>query len=132
MNPAIASAAKKIAGRNAMVAYDLSQADVIVSLESDFMNTGPAMLAYARQFAARRAVDNGANSVPAVCDRIIAFGQRLVSRSPLPGEEQRDSRDCISTREGMRSGGAGCAGHRARMAERGGARSKQLPKDDAS
>jgi molybdopterin-containing oxidoreductase family iron-sulfur binding subunit len=61
VNPAIASAAKKIAGRNALVTYDLSQADVIVSLESDFMNVGPAMLAYARQFAHRRAVDNGQN-----------------------------------------------------------------------
>jgi MoCo/4Fe-4S cofactor protein with predicted Tat translocation signal len=59
VNPAIASAAKKIAGRNSMVVYDLSQADVIVSLESDFMNAGPAMLAYARQLAKRRAVDNG-------------------------------------------------------------------------
>jgi molybdopterin-containing oxidoreductase family iron-sulfur binding subunit len=59
VNPAIGSAAKKIAGRNATVVYDLSQADVIVSLESDFMNVGPAMLAYARQFARRRAVDNG-------------------------------------------------------------------------
>ncbi len=59
VNPAIASAAKKIAGRNAFVAYDLSQADVIVSLESDFLNTGPAALAYARQFAAKRSVDNG-------------------------------------------------------------------------
>ena len=59
MNPAIGSAARKIAGRNATVVYDLSQADVIVSLESDFMNVGPAMLAYARQFAARRAVDLG-------------------------------------------------------------------------
>lgn len=59
VNPAIGSAAKKIAGRNSMVVYDLSQADVIVSLESDFMNAGPAMLAYARQFAGRRAVDHG-------------------------------------------------------------------------
>ncbi|MFL6354232.1 MAG: TAT-variant-translocated molybdopterin oxidoreductase [Bryobacteraceae bacterium] len=59
VNPAIGSAARKIAGRNATVVYDLSQADVIVSLESDFMNVGPAMLAYARQFAGRRAVDNG-------------------------------------------------------------------------
>ncbi|MGI9074745.1 MAG: TAT-variant-translocated molybdopterin oxidoreductase [Bryobacteraceae bacterium] len=59
VSPAIGSAARKIAGRNATVVYDLSQADVIVSLESDFMNVGPAMLPYARQFAARRAVDNG-------------------------------------------------------------------------
>ena len=59
VNGAISSAAKKIAGRAAFVAYDLSQADVIVSLESDFLNTGPAALAYARQFSRRRNVDGG-------------------------------------------------------------------------
>jgi MoCo/4Fe-4S cofactor protein with predicted Tat translocation signal len=63
VSPAIGSAAKKIARRNAFVAYDLSQADVIVSLESDFLNTGPAALAYARQFSARRAIDNGETPV---------------------------------------------------------------------
>jgi MoCo/4Fe-4S cofactor protein with predicted Tat translocation signal len=63
VNPAIASAAKKIAGRGAFVVYDLSQADVIVSLESDFLNTGPAALAYARQFSARKAIDNGQTPV---------------------------------------------------------------------
>jgi len=63
VNPAIASAAKKIAGRNAFIAYDLSQADVIVSLECDFLNTGPAALPYARQFAARKAIDNGETPV---------------------------------------------------------------------
>ncbi len=59
VNRAIANSARKIAGRSALVTYDLSQADVIVSLESDFLNTGPAALAYARQFAARRGVDGG-------------------------------------------------------------------------
>lgn len=63
VNPAIASAAGKIARRNAFVAYDLSQANVIVSLESDFLNTGPAALAYARQFSARKAIDNGETPV---------------------------------------------------------------------
>ena len=59
VNPAAASAAKKVAGHNAFVSYDLSKADVIVSLESDFLNNGPAALAYARQFSKRRGVDNG-------------------------------------------------------------------------
>ena len=59
VNAATSSAAKKIAGRAAFVAYDLWQADVIVSLESDFLNTGPAALAYARQFSRRRNVDGG-------------------------------------------------------------------------
>lgn len=59
-NPAIASAARKIAGRSAFVHYDLSQADVVVSLDSDFTNNGPAALLYARQLSQRRKViDNG-------------------------------------------------------------------------
>ena len=58
VSPAVATAAKKAAGRNAFLAYDLSKADVIVSLESDFLNVGPAALVYARQFAKRRGVDN--------------------------------------------------------------------------
>ena len=62
-NPAVASAAKKIAGRSAFVAYDFSQADVVLSLESDFLNSGPAALKYARQFAAKRAVDDGQTPV---------------------------------------------------------------------
>ncbi|MBV9937361.1 MAG: TAT-variant-translocated molybdopterin oxidoreductase, partial [Acidobacteriaceae bacterium] len=64
VNPALASAARKIAGRNAFVSYDLSQADVIVSLDSDFLNNGPAALLYARQFSRRRkAIDNGQTPV---------------------------------------------------------------------
>ncbi|HEX4749265.1 MAG TPA: TAT-variant-translocated molybdopterin oxidoreductase [Bryobacteraceae bacterium] len=59
VNPAISGAAKKIAGKNAFVAYDFSQADVVVSLDSDFLNNGPAALAYARQFSKKRSVDNG-------------------------------------------------------------------------
>jgi hypothetical protein len=62
-NPAVASAAKKIAGRNAVVTYDFSQADVILSLESDFLNSGPASLKYARQFSAKRAIDDGQTPV---------------------------------------------------------------------
>jgi len=63
VNPAVASAAKKIAGRNAFISYDFSQADVILSLESDFLTVGPATLKYARQFAAKRAVDGGQTPV---------------------------------------------------------------------
>ena len=62
-NPAVRSAAKKIAGRPAYVDYDFSQADVIVSLESDFLNAGPASLKNARQFAAKRGIDNGQTPV---------------------------------------------------------------------
>jgi molybdopterin-containing oxidoreductase family iron-sulfur binding subunit len=64
VNPAVASAARQIAGRKAFVHYDLSQADVIVSLDSDFLNNGPAALVYARQWSQRRkAIDNGQTPV---------------------------------------------------------------------
>ena len=36
--------------------YDLSGADVIVSLDADFLSSGPGSLRYARQFSARRRV----------------------------------------------------------------------------
>jgi MoCo/4Fe-4S cofactor protein with predicted Tat translocation signal len=58
VNPAVASAARKIAGRKAFVSYDLSKADVIVSLESDFLNSGPAAMAYARQFGRKRGLES--------------------------------------------------------------------------
>jgi molybdopterin-containing oxidoreductase family iron-sulfur binding subunit len=63
VNPAVKTAAKKIAGKNAFIAYDFSNADVVVSLESDFLNSGPAALLYARQFAAKRGIDNGQEPV---------------------------------------------------------------------
>jgi len=63
VNPAVKSAANKIAGKNAFIAYDFSKADVVVSLESDFLNSGPAALVYARQFAAKRGIDKGQEPV---------------------------------------------------------------------
>ena len=39
--------------------YDLRGADVIVSLDADFLASGPGSLRYARQFAARRRVRGG-------------------------------------------------------------------------
>lgn len=41
-------------GRDVETVVDLSQADVIVALDSDFLTSGPARLAHARQFADRR------------------------------------------------------------------------------
>ncbi len=92
VNPALASAARKIAGRNAFVSYDFSKADVIVSLDSDFLNSGPAALKYARQFSKRRGVDNGetpcrlyaVESAPTVSGS-IADHRFAVKGSAIPG-----------------------------------------------
>src|SRR5579862_874745 len=41
------------------IVYDLRGAEVIVSLDADFLNAGPGSLRYARQFSARRRVRGG-------------------------------------------------------------------------
>src|SRR5690554_731762 len=46
--------ARSAFGTDATPIYDFSQADVVVSLGADFMDRGPARLAYARAFADRR------------------------------------------------------------------------------
>src|SRR5207253_161894 len=43
-------------GQAANTYYDLSKADVIVSLDSDFLASGPGSIRYARQFARRRRI----------------------------------------------------------------------------
>jgi MoCo/4Fe-4S cofactor protein with predicted Tat translocation signal len=46
--------AKLAFGRNVHTVYEVSRANVIVSLDSDFLASGPGHVAYARQFAQRR------------------------------------------------------------------------------
>ncbi len=46
-------------GQPVHTTYDFSGADVIVSLDADFLNSGPGSLRYARQFSARRRVRGG-------------------------------------------------------------------------
>ena len=43
--------------------YDLSKADVVVSLDADFLSSGPGSLRYARQFARRRRVGEGTETM---------------------------------------------------------------------
>lgn len=50
-------------GEGVATRYDLSRADVVVSLDSDFLATGAGCVRYARDFAARRRLDDGAHSM---------------------------------------------------------------------
>jgi MoCo/4Fe-4S cofactor protein with predicted Tat translocation signal len=49
--------AKLAFGRNVSTVYEVEKANVIVSLDSDFLASGPGHIAYARQFARRRKLD---------------------------------------------------------------------------
>ncbi len=54
--PAAEDAARRIFGKPLVPVYRLDMADVIVSLDADFLGEGPGRLAHARQFAERRRV----------------------------------------------------------------------------
>jgi molybdopterin-containing oxidoreductase family iron-sulfur binding subunit len=50
-------------GQAVSTRYDFSKANVVVSLDSDFLNSGPGSLRYAREFARRRHVGEGAEAM---------------------------------------------------------------------
>jgi MoCo/4Fe-4S cofactor protein with predicted Tat translocation signal len=49
--------AKMVFGRNVNTVYEIDKANVIVSLDADFLASGPGHVAYARQFAKRRGLE---------------------------------------------------------------------------
>jgi Fe-S-cluster-containing dehydrogenase component len=73
-------------GQRVNTYYDLSKANVVVSLDSDFLASGPGSLRYARQFSARRRVQGGnttMNRLYAVEPMPSATGARADHRLPL-------------------------------------------------
>jgi len=83
-------------GRPLMPRYDLSQADVILTLDSDFLTQGPGCVRYARDFAARRRPEPGstdmsrlyaAESVPTntgtLADHRLSVAPRRVAMAAL-------------------------------------------------
>ncbi len=63
--------------------YDLSKANVVVALDSDFLAMGPGWLRYARQFAARRRVHGGRKTM----NRLY-----VVEPNPTPTGSKADHR----------------------------------------
>jgi len=60
-------------GQNVNAIYKLDQADVILSLDSDFLTYGPAAVRYARDFISKRHVDDyGGNETDAELNRMYA------------------------------------------------------------
>ncbi|HZZ71976.1 MAG TPA: TAT-variant-translocated molybdopterin oxidoreductase [Pirellulales bacterium] len=77
-------------GRPLDAVYDFTAADVIVSLEADFLNAGPGHLVYARQFAARRRLREIAASSAEPSGSSGASGS-AGSGSAAPGSESSGS-----------------------------------------
>jgi molybdopterin-containing oxidoreductase family iron-sulfur binding subunit len=77
-------------GEDVAARYDLEKADVILAIDSDFLNAGPGRLRYARQFAARREPKPGAmtmNRLYAVEPTPSVTGTSADHRLPLASRE---------------------------------------------
>ena len=72
-------------GHDVEARYDFSKADVILSLDADFLTTGSGHLVHARDFAARRSRDSsdGINRLYAVEPRMTVTGSRADHRIAL-------------------------------------------------
>ncbi len=81
--------AKRAFGQYVSAQYRLEPADVILSLDADFLGCGPGSLRYARDFAARRRPENASsmNRLYVVETMPTSTGARADHRLPLsPGE----------------------------------------------
>jgi MoCo/4Fe-4S cofactor protein with predicted Tat translocation signal len=67
--------------------YDFSNAKIVVSLDADFLASGPASLRYARQFAARRRVDQPSGTTGDTMNRLY-----VVEPMPTPTGTKADHR----------------------------------------
>ena len=102
-------------------------ADVILSLDADFLGCGPGSLRYARDFAARRRPERRRAHEPALRDREHADVDRRARRSPAAAEAERD-RARARARSPRAVGVAGRRSGAGRPGERGRSGSPRSPR----
>ncbi|MFN7981224.1 MAG: TAT-variant-translocated molybdopterin oxidoreductase [Vicinamibacterales bacterium] len=91
--------------------YDFEKADVIVSLDADFLGSGPGGLAYARQFAARRRPEEAEkmNRLYVLETMPTSTGSRADHRLALKPSEIGAAAKAIAAGVGVGSAGAASA-----------------------
>jgi molybdopterin-containing oxidoreductase family iron-sulfur binding subunit len=91
--------------------YDVGAANVIVSLDSDFLASGPAALRYAHQFATRRRVrgtDTAMNRLYVVEPMPSVTGSKADHRLPMRASDVREFAWALATAVGAASGPKNC------------------------
>jgi MoCo/4Fe-4S cofactor protein with predicted Tat translocation signal len=99
--------AKLAFGRNLNTVYNVAKANVIVSLDADFLASGPGHLAHARQFAKRRKLDgpNGTmNRLYVVEPTPSVTGSSADHRLPLRASEVERFARALAGKLGIGSG----------------------------
>jgi len=111
LHPDNAVAGARLAfGRDVSPVYDLSRADVIVSLDADFLDEGPGRLAHARDFADRRrvlAATDSMNRLYQLETSPSATGTLADLRVALKPSSVAGAASAIATALGVAGAGAG-------------------------
>src|SRR5471032_2065974 len=105
--------AKLAFGQYADAKYQFADADVILSLDADFLGSGPGALRYAREFTARRRPENAErmNRLYAIESMPTATGAKADHRLPAkPSEVETLARAIAGASGSGTSGGVGRAG----------------------
>ncbi|HVO80367.1 MAG TPA: TAT-variant-translocated molybdopterin oxidoreductase [Terriglobales bacterium] len=89
--------AKLAFGQPMETRYDFSKADVILSLDADFLSAGfPGSTRYIRDFAARRGPDGNINRLYVVESGMSATGAKADHRAPMSARGIADFADSLS------------------------------------
>jgi MoCo/4Fe-4S cofactor protein with predicted Tat translocation signal len=92
-------------GQYANTIYHFDKADVVVSLDSDFLACGPASLRYARDFAAKRRPDDGTmNRLYAVESTVTNTGSVADHRLPMKPSEIESFARALASSLGVQTG----------------------------
>src|SRR3984957_294831 len=111
-----AAGARLALGQPVNTIYDLRGADVIVSLDADFLSSGPGSLRYARQFAARRRVrgaETDMNRLYVVEPMPTPTGTKADHRLPLRAADVEQFAWSLAAALGADTGGRKGAPHAA-------------------
>jgi MoCo/4Fe-4S cofactor protein with predicted Tat translocation signal len=108
--------AKLVFGEAVETRYDLSKADVIVSLDADFLSAGfPGSTRYIRDFAARRNPDADMNRLYVVESSPSSTGAKADHRLPLRAVEIEGFTRALASALGVNTGGADSSGERTKF-----------------
>jgi MoCo/4Fe-4S cofactor protein with predicted Tat translocation signal len=103
----VVEGAKMAFGEPVETRYDLSKADVIVSLDADFLYAGfPGFTRYTRDFAARRNPDANMNRLYVIESTPSSTGMKADHRLPLRASEIENFGRALASAVGMNAGGS--------------------------
>ncbi|MBS1788920.1 MAG: TAT-variant-translocated molybdopterin oxidoreductase [Acidobacteria bacterium] len=96
--------APTVGGKPANVIYKFDQADVVVSLDADFLTSGPGAVRYARDFMSKRRLTGGANEMNRLFvaeSTLTTTGAKADHRLPLKAVEIDALARAIATAVGV-------------------------------